>query len=183
MIVRLQRHSSAFAFGLLESGYQQGDKIVLCADQASAAEQLVAQMGAIKAQVSVVTFHEKDSTDALDHALSSSGAKGLIFTPSGQMSDQSTRGDTINRLIPELAKSYFGDELNSARYPNLKHVVQTEWKAIRGVNLFKDVSFYASPQYAPRQIPTQNADDVALICMRNGKATQFTSGELVEKAQ
>jgi hypothetical protein len=49
VIVRLQRHSSAFAFGLLESGYQQGDKIVLCADQASAAEQLVAQMGAIKA--------------------------------------------------------------------------------------------------------------------------------------
>ena len=39
-------------------------------------------MGAVKAGVSVVTFDEKDSEEALDHALSASNAKGLIFSPS-----------------------------------------------------------------------------------------------------
>lgn len=129
----------------MESGYKQGDRIVLCADQASSAEQLVAQMGAIKAQVSVVTVTEKENADALDHALGSTNARGLIFAPSAPMNDGQTRGDVVNRLVPELTKSYFGDELNSAKYPHLKHVVQTEFKGIRGVNLFKDVSLYASP--------------------------------------
>lgn len=75
------RYSSAFAFGLLEAGYARGDSLVLYADQTSSAEQLVAQMGAIKAGVQVVTFAEKESQDALDHALSSTNAKGLIFAP------------------------------------------------------------------------------------------------------
>lgn len=38
-------------------------------------------MGAFKAGVSVVTFSEKDSIDALDHTLRSSKAKGLIISP------------------------------------------------------------------------------------------------------
>lgn len=45
------RYSSAFAFGLLEAGYKNGDSLVLYADQTSSAEQLVAQMGAMKAGV------------------------------------------------------------------------------------------------------------------------------------
>lgn len=38
-------------------------------DQSNGAESLILQMGAIKAGVSLVAFHEKDSLDALDHAL------------------------------------------------------------------------------------------------------------------
>jgi len=45
---------------------------MLYADQTSSAEQLVAQMGSIKAGVKVVTLAEKDRQDAFDHALSSS---------------------------------------------------------------------------------------------------------------
>ena len=56
-----QRHSSAFAHGLLEAGFTQGDKLVVFVDQTSSAESLVGQMGAIKAGVSVVTFDEKDN--------------------------------------------------------------------------------------------------------------------------
>lgn len=55
------RHSSAFAHGLLEAGFTHGDKLVVFVDQTSSAESLVAQMGAIKAGVSVVTFDEKDN--------------------------------------------------------------------------------------------------------------------------
>lgn len=39
-------------------------------------------MGASKAGVSVVAFHEKDNIDALDSTLKDSGAKGLLFSPS-----------------------------------------------------------------------------------------------------
>lgn len=59
------RYSSAFAFGLVEGGYTPGDKIVLWLDQQNSAEILVAQMGAAKAGVTVVTFNEKDDQDAL----------------------------------------------------------------------------------------------------------------------
>ena len=41
-LTEFDRHSSAFAFGLLEQGYQRGDALVLYADQGASAEQLVA---------------------------------------------------------------------------------------------------------------------------------------------
>ena len=43
-------------------------------------ESLVSQMGAIKAGVSIVSFDEKDSADALDHALGTSKARGLLVS-------------------------------------------------------------------------------------------------------
>ena len=120
-------HSSAFAHGLLEAGFAQGDKIVMYVDQTTSAENLVAQMGAIKAGVSIVTFDEKENADALDEALGSSQAKGLIISPSTHVDDgETTRKTFLDKLIPELATSYFGDELNSSKYPHLKTIVQTE---------------------------------------------------------
>jgi len=89
------RYSSAFAFGLLEAGFARGDSLVLYADQTSSAEQLVAQMGAIKAGVQVVTFAEKESQDALDHALSSTNAKGLIYAPDAACGEKQTRNDFV----------------------------------------------------------------------------------------
>ena len=48
--------------------------MVMWVDQTNSAEILVAQMGAFKAGVSIVTFDEKDSVDALNHSLRDSGA-------------------------------------------------------------------------------------------------------------
>jgi hypothetical protein len=102
-------------------------------------------MGAIKAGVSVVTFNDKENADALDHALTSTKAKGLIFAADSPMGNNQTRGTVVNNLMPELSKMYLGDELNVSRYPNLTQIIQTGFKAIRGVNLFKDLTVYASP--------------------------------------
>jgi len=52
--------------------------------------------------------------------------------------------------MPELKSMYFGDELNLKNYPNLKNIVQTGFKAIRGVNMFKDLTVYATPNYSSR---------------------------------
>ena len=59
------RYSSAFAYGLVENGYSEGDKLVLWLDQTNSAEILVATMGAAKAGVTIVTFDEKNSEDAV----------------------------------------------------------------------------------------------------------------------
>ena len=69
------------AFGLVEAGFEYGDRIVSFIDQTSSAESLVLQMGAAKAGVTVVSFYEKDSLEALDNALRSTNAKGLFFSP------------------------------------------------------------------------------------------------------
>lgn len=38
-------------------------------------------MGAFKAGVSIVTFEEKESIDALNQTLKDSGARGFLFSP------------------------------------------------------------------------------------------------------
>ena len=40
----IQRYSSAFAFGLIENGFERGDKLLLWVDQTNSAEILVAQV-------------------------------------------------------------------------------------------------------------------------------------------
>lgn len=74
---------------------------MLYVDQTSSAESLVTQMGAFKAGVTVVSFDEKDSVDALDNALGS-GAKGLIFSPDTVTGEGETRTTHLQKLIPEL---------------------------------------------------------------------------------
>jgi len=81
---------------------------MLYADQTFSAENLVTQMGAIKAGVSVVTFDEKDSEGAFDHALAASKAKGLIFSPATDAENGATRLSNLQKMIPELATMYAG---------------------------------------------------------------------------
>lgn len=81
--------------------------MVLYADQTFTAESLVTQMGSIKAGVSVVTFDEKDSMDALESTLASSNARGLIFSPDTE-ADGSDRKTFLQKLMPELSTMYSG---------------------------------------------------------------------------
>ena len=101
-----------------------------------------------------MTFAEKDSADALDHALRSTNAKGLIFNPEAATESNQTRMSFVHELMPELSKMYFGDALSVSKYPNLEQLVQTKFNAIRGVNMYKDLPVYASPQFSSKQIPT-----------------------------
>jgi len=97
------RYSSAFAYGLVESGYQPGDKLLIWMDQNNSSEILVSTMGASKAGVTVVTFSEKDSVDALHETLKDSNAKGLVFSPSTKVDENdTTRAELVHKLMPEL---------------------------------------------------------------------------------
>ena len=94
------RYSSAFAYGLVESGYSQGDKLMLWLDQTNSAEILTATMGAAKAGVQIVTFAEKNEQGALHEALVNSGARGLVFSPSSAMSEKENRKASLLKLMP-----------------------------------------------------------------------------------
>jgi acyl-CoA synthetase (AMP-forming)/AMP-acid ligase II len=92
----LDKYSSAFAFGLMEAGFVRGDSLVLWVNKASNAECIVSQIGAAKAGVTCVSFDERHSQDALDHALRESGAKGLIFSADASVEGTSnTRADLV----------------------------------------------------------------------------------------
>lgn len=115
------RNSSAFAYGLVEAGFSVGDKLLLWVDRDSSAEVLVAQMGAAKAGVTIVTFNEKDNQDALATALNKSGARGLLFSPGTPVNDNGdTRQTFLQRLMPSLENLYPGDALKLNDYPHLK---------------------------------------------------------------
>lgn len=163
----------------------QGDKIVSFVDEASSAESLVLQMGAAKAGVTVVCFHEKDSQDALDHALRTTNAKGLFFSPSTQIGKtQNTRKTFLQKLMPELEAMYAGDELKLSKYPALRHIVQTGFSKIRGVNMFKDVAVYANPSMSNYSIPANSADALTHVYLRDGREVRsFTSQDFVTASQ
>ena len=153
-------------------------------DQTTSAENLVAQMGAIKAGITIVTFDEKENQDALDTALGSSQAKGLIFSPSTQMEDgKNTRGTFLSNLIPELSSLRFGDEINSDKYPYLKTIVQTEHQAFNGVNKFRDIGVYTTPSMSSRQIPENQSDAVTHIAFEGSRQHEYTSSDMVDNAQ
>ena len=109
-------------------------------------------MGAAKAGVTVVTFNEKNDIDALHQALRDSGARGIVFSPSTETND-STRADYINKLMPELDKLYPGDAINVKSYPLLRQIIQTGHNNMRGVIQYKDALVYANPALSGFSLP------------------------------
>jgi hypothetical protein len=54
-------------------------------------------MGAFKAGVSIVTFNEKESIDALNQTLKDSGARGIMFSPSTVVSHDEKSHTEVTR--------------------------------------------------------------------------------------
>lgn len=78
---------------------------------------------------------------------------------------------------------YPGDELALEKYPALKHIVQTGFTKMRGVNMFKDVAVYANPALSNVSLPVNSADDVTHTYLQNGREVRsLTSGECVREA-
>jgi len=179
----LDRYSSAFAFGLLEAGFTRGDRILVWVDRTKAAESVVAQLGAYKTGVEVCTFHETTNRDALHHALSSTGVKGVVFSPDTDCGNGETRHSLLQGLMPELAKTSLGEELNLADYPHLQNLIQTGHRGLPGVNRFKDVAVYTSPAMSSHKIPVNNPDDVCMRVIKGGAETTYTSQDFVNYVQ
>ena len=145
-------------------------------------------MGAIKAGVTIVSFDEKDSLDALNSTLKDSQAKGFMLSPSTVISQDGhntlTRQTYLHKLMPELHSLYPGDELALQNYPHLKQIVQLSHTTIRGVIKYKDSMVYANPRLSNQQLPENAASDVSYVTYQNGKeSSTITSGDMTSYSQ
>jgi len=69
-----------------------------------------------------------------------------------------------------------GQEMALSKFPNLRHIIQTGHKGIRGVNKFRDVAVYANPAMSTRQIPNNQGDWLTHIAYKSGReATSISS--------
>lgn len=136
-------------------------------------------MGAAKAGVTVVTFDEKDSEDALHQTLKDSGARGLMFSPDTEAGEGVTRRSIVQKLMPSLESTYKGDPINLSAYPLLKSITQTGFNNIRGVHTFKDALVYANPKFNCFTLPTNSASTQLFECFRGGnRVSQLTNGDI-----
>lgn len=104
----------------MELGFQPGDRLALWVDSTNSAEIATAQVAALKIGVTLVLIDEEDSIQDVSRTLTSSGAKGLIFSP-GTVNEASKekRANEIFGIIPELSSFLPGDEFKTAAFPKL----------------------------------------------------------------
>lgn len=150
--------------------------MIVWVDRTRAAESIVAQLGAYKTGVEVVTFDEANSQDALHHALDSTAAKGLLFTPQSQNPEGLTRHNMLSNLMPQLERTYLGEELNINGYPHLNHIIQTGHGHLPGINRFKDVAVYTSPNASTYTIPENDPTARCITVLKNGQEHCSYSG-------
>ncbi len=161
-----------------------GDKIALWVDSTNSAEIATAQIGAMKAGLTVVTIDENDSLANAAQAIKDSNAKALLFSPMTLDESHEKRANALHGLIPELGSLYPGQEFTSSEFPNLKHVIHTGHKTIMGCSKFKETMFYAKMENTNHRIPGVSPEDTALECYQNGnRVASYSNQELVSHAE
>jgi acyl-CoA synthetase (AMP-forming)/AMP-acid ligase II len=183
-VQEFDRYSSAFAYGLVEMGLEEGDRLALWCDSTNSAEIATAQVGALKAGVTVVTIDHEDSVEDAAQALRDSGATALLFSPMTLDENKEKRANSLHSLIPELESIYPGDEFSCSAFPSLKHLIHTGHKTIPGTVKFKETMFYAKKANTNFRIPGCTADSTAFECYQNGnRIASYTNSEIVEHAE
>ena len=157
---------------------------MLWVDKTNQAELATAQVGAMKAGLTVVTIDENDSIEDVSRTLSETEASGIIFSPTTLDSNKEKRANSLYEILPELGSMYPGDEFESARFASLKHVIQTSQKTIRGTTKFKENMLYTKKAQTNYRIPGTSAEHIAVECYKQGeKITQFTQAELAAHSE
>jgi len=94
------------------------------------------------------------------------------------------RSDILHSTFPELKSMYAGQELSLAGFPELQHIIQTGHSAIPGVNRFKDLAVYTSPNMSSYEMPVNSPDDLYRTVLRGGKVfKEYSNGDFVNVAQ
>ena len=105
-----QKHSNAFAYGLVERGYKKGDSFMILTENKHTSETVVAQLGCFKAQVTVIP-NVFEGTEKLESSLVKSKCKGhnkiisgILFSPSTTFSDEKL-GQSLKNIFPSLERT------------------------------------------------------------------------------
>jgi len=134
----LQRQIDAFAHGMQGAKFGPKHKLVIWAKDC--AENVVAQLGAAKAGVTVEVLGEKASAAELEKALSN--ARALLVSPTLLPEEGALK--TVRALIPELkGLSEHADQLvYSAKFPALRWVFNTGFERVPGMLKFAYILAY-----------------------------------------
>jgi fatty-acyl-CoA synthase len=117
----LKARCDAFAAGLLSLGLEPGDRVGIWAP--NCAEWTIAQFATAKAGLILVNINPAYRLGELEHALRTVGCRTLITAARFKTSDYI---GMIRELVPELGNG--SGELNSARLPELRHVISIAGK-------------------------------------------------------
>lgn len=115
-------------------------------DNTNSAEIATAQLAAFKIGVTIVTFDERDSVLDISRGLKETKARGLIFSPSTLNFDNTKRANEIYTLIPEISSFQLGDNFSCKAFPDLKVLMHTGHKSIRGASKFKENMSYVKKE-------------------------------------
>lgn len=97
----VKTHSSAFAYGLVEQGWKQGDKLLLLLGRSNTSEAAATFVGAAKAGVIAVPFRS-NSTQEIENAIQTVNPKGIVFSPNQLIGDVKFI-EVLKQLVPEAA--------------------------------------------------------------------------------
>ncbi|MEO6918303.1 MAG: AMP-binding protein [Collimonas sp.] len=161
---QLQHEARRLASAMLKLGLQPGDRIGIWSH--NNAEWLLTQLATAYAGIVLVNINPAYRVSELEYAFNLVDCKALISMTSFKTSDYL---EMIRTLAPELATAKPG-ELQAARLPTLKTVIQLGNDAVPGMLRFSDLiagGDAADPQLAAIG-PTLRATDPINI--------QFTSG-------
>ncbi|MBT6305542.1 MAG: AMP-binding protein [Rhodospirillaceae bacterium] len=136
--LELQNKVNAFAAGLVSLGLQPGDRVGIWSPNNS--EWVVTQYATAKAGIILVNINPAYRIAELEYAINKVGCKALILAESFKSSNYIAM---VEELAPEISKSKSG-EINSARLPTLKAVIQIGGETNDGYFDFEQIPTLAS---------------------------------------
>ncbi|MCR9137466.1 MAG: AMP-binding protein [Alphaproteobacteria bacterium] len=155
----------ALAGGLLERGYNKGDRIGVWSPNRS--EWLLAQFATARLGLILVNINPAYRVFELEYALNKVGCRGLIVAPNFKTSDYV---GMLQELAPELAECRPG-RLQASKLPHLETIICMGDETPAGMLAFKDV------MAAGRSISAARLDAVTETLHCNDPINiQFTSG-------
>ena len=129
----LDQEVERVARGLVACGLGRGERIGIWAP--NCAEWILTMFAAARAGLVLVNLNPAYRTSELEFALQLVGCRALVFSPRFKSSDY---GAMLTALIPELSHASPG-RLVSAKFPDLKMLVQLGEQPLNGALSFEDV--------------------------------------------
>ncbi|CAD8084707.1 unnamed protein product [Paramecium sonneborni] len=172
-------HSSAFAYGLIEQGWKQGDKLLFLLGRSNTSETAAAFIGAAKAGVTVIPFRSNDPNE-IEQTIGTINPKGIVFSPN-QLISETKFIDILKKLVPEAWQTQSGQNLKSNKFSNLKWLIHTGFYSYPGTYKFRESLVYASRNFNRLSLP-QSAGSIAAI-LKNGSLQNYSYQDLLKLSE
>ncbi|CAD8071412.1 unnamed protein product [Paramecium primaurelia] len=172
-------HSSAFAYGLIEQGWKQGDKLMLLLGRSNTSEAATTFAGAAKAGVITVPFRSNDPNE-IEKTISIVNPKGIVFSPN-QLIGETKFIEILKNLVPETTQTQSGESLKSSKFTNLKWLIHTGFYSYPGTYKFRESLVYASRNFNRLSLPSVTGPVTAQL--RNGQLQTYTYQDLAKMSE